>query len=222
MTTAKKNLRFENAGWLAGLSAFFILLTVAGIIWWDQPTLEAVRSGFAAGFVGLARGISRYGDFPYLLGAVMVLLAVSLWLGKRKLARVLVAMLLGSIVAGLFSNMIKLGTGRVRPRVEQIEHGWYGPRFEDRWVSVRHDHQSFPSSHAACAFGFFAPLFFARRWWGAAGLLVAGAIAWSRVQLNAHHISDVATGALIGVVIGWLMWRWIVQRGGLSRWLGTN
>jgi len=50
---------------------------------------------------------------------------------------------------------------------------------------------------------------------------VAAAIAWSRVQLNAHHVSDVAAGALLGMVTGWLVWRWIVARGGLSRWLGT-
>jgi membrane-associated phospholipid phosphatase len=40
------------------------------------------------------------------------------------------------------------------------------------------------------------------------------------VQLNAHHISDIATGALFGVVAGWIVWRWIVVRGGLGRWLG--
>lgn len=211
----------DGFAWLLGLSALFLLVTVAGFISWDQPALEAVRSGFAAGLVGLARALSRYGDFPYLLGAAAILLVVSFRWGKRKLVGILVAMILGSIVAGLFSNVIKLGTGRVRPRVEQIEHGWYGPRFEDKWVSVRHDYQAFPSSHAACAFGFFAPLFFASRWWGASGLLLAAAIAWSRVQLNAHHISDVAAGALIGVVIGWLSWRWIVQRGVLSRWLGN-
>jgi undecaprenyl-diphosphatase len=85
---------------------------------------------------------------------------------------------------------------------------------------VRHDFQSFPSSHAACAFGFFFPLFLSRRAVGTAGLLVAAAIAWSRVQLNAHHVSDIATGALLGVVAGWIVWRWIVVRGGLGRWLG--
>jgi membrane-associated phospholipid phosphatase len=109
----------------------------------------------------------------------------------------------------------------VRPRTEDVQHGWYGPWHEGRWVTLEHKFQGFPSSHAACAFGFFYPLFLSRRGWGAAGLLAAAAIAWSRVQLNAHHISDVAAGALLGFVAGWIVWRWIVERGGLSRWLGA-
>lgn len=215
-----KNLERSNGWWVGGLSVAFLLLTAVAVVWWDQPTLEAVRAGFGNELVNVARALSRYGDFPYLLGVALVVLAVMFKMGKKKLARVVVAMLLGSILAGLVSNVIKLGTGRVRPRVEEVAHGWHGPRFEDRWVSLRHDYQSFPSSHAACAFGFIAPLFFSRRRWGVAGLMVAVAIAWSRVQLNAHHISDVAAGALIGVLVGWLVWRWLVARGGLSRWLG--
>lgn len=217
-----KNQERANAWWAGGLSLAFLTLMSVAVVWWDQPVLQAVRSGFGKELVDVARALSRYGDFPYLLGAALLVLALMLRLGKKKLARVVVAMLLGSILAGLVSNVIKLCTGRVRPRVEEVAHGWHGPRFEDRWVSLRHDYQAFPSSHAACAFGFFAPLFFSRRRWGVAGLLVAAAIAWSRVQLNAHHISDVAAGALIGVLAGWLVWRWLVARGGLSRWLGED
>jgi membrane-associated phospholipid phosphatase len=51
-------------------------------------------------------------------------------------------------------------------------------------------------------------------------LVAAAAIAWSRVQLNAHHVSDVAAGALLGVLAGWVVWRWIVEHRALARWLG--
>jgi membrane-associated phospholipid phosphatase len=170
--------------------------------------------------VETARFFSRYGDFPFLLAGGVVALAISLRLRAVNWSRIFTAMILGGILAGLASNATKLATGRVRPRVEHTEHGWYGPKHEDRWVSLRHDFQSFPSSHAACSFGFFFPLFLSRRFIGGAGMLAAAAIAWSRVQLNAHHISDIATGALLGIVAGWLVWRWIVARGGLGRWLG--
>ena len=202
------------------LSAAALVLMAAGFMIWDQPVLEAVGAGAAKEWQEVARFLSRYGDFPFLLAAGVVALAVSLCLRAASWSRILTAMILAGIIAGLASNLIKLGTGRVRPRVEQVAHGWYGPKHGDQWVSLRHDFQSFPSSHAACAFGFFWPLFLSRRRLGAAGLLLAAAIAWSRVQLNAHHVSDVAAGALLGVLAGWLIWRWIITRGGLSRWLG--
>lgn len=202
------------------LSIAAVALAIAGFVWWDQPVLEAVRSGAGQSFVETARFFSRYGDFPFLLAGGVVALAISLRLRAVNWSRIFTAMILGGIFAGLASNATKLAAGRVRPRVEHAEHGWYGPKHEDLWVSLRHDFQSFPSSHAACSFGFFFPLFLSRRVIGGAGMLAAAAIAWSRVQLNAHHISDIAVGALLGMIAGWLVWRWIVARGGLGRWLG--
>ena len=206
--------------WTAVLAVVAVLLTALGFALWDQPVLEAIRAGACQPWLETARFLSRYGDFPFLLAAGVVALGISLRLRAKAWSRIFTAMILAGILAGLASNVTKLATGRVRPRVEDTEHGWYGPKHEDRWVSLRHDFQSFPSSHAACAFGFFFPLFLSRRAIGTAGLLAAAAIAWSRVQLNAHHISDIAAGALLGVVAGWLVWRWIVVRGGLGRWLG--
>jgi membrane-associated phospholipid phosphatase len=206
--------------WTAVLAVVAVLLTALGFALLDQPVLEAIRASACQSWVETARFFSRYGDFPFLLAAGVVALGISLRLRAKAWSRIFTAMILAGVLAGLASNVTKLATGRVRPRVEHTEHGWYGPKHEDRWVSVRHDFQSFPSSHAACAFGFFFPLFLSRRAIGTAGLLAAAAIAWSRVQLNAHHISDIAAGALLGVVAGWLVWRWIVVRGGLGRWLG--
>jgi len=206
--------------WTVLLAVAAVVLLVAGLARWDQPVLEAVRGGAGESWRGLAGFLSRYGDFPFLLAGGIVALAVLLRTGAKHWARTVTAMILAGIFAGLVSNVTKLATGRVRPRVEHTEHGWYGPKHEDRWVSLQHDFQGFPSSHAACAFGFFFPLFLSRRAVGAVGLVAAAAIAWSRVQLNAHHISDVAAGAFLGVIAGWICWRWIVARGGLARWLG--
>ena len=217
----KTGLYRSNAAWAWAFGLFFAALLLAGIAGWDSSAAATVRACAAPGLKETARFLSRYGDFPFLLGAGVVCLALVLRLGKGKWVRIVVAMILSGIIAGLAANAIKLGTGRVRPRVDQVEQGWYGPRHGERWVSLEHEFQSFPSSHAACAFGFFFPLFLSRRVAGAAGLAVAVAIAWSRVQLNAHYISDVAGGALIGLLAGWLVWRWLVARGGLARWLGA-
>jgi membrane-associated phospholipid phosphatase len=209
-----------NILWVVGCAVLFFILTIVGIYVADQSVLEAVRAGYGAGLTDLARFFSRYGDFPFLLGGGIVALGVALRMKRRDWVRILVAMILSGVLAGLITNATKLATGRVRPRVENVEHGWYGPKNGGEWVSLRHDFQAFPSSHSSCAFGFFFPLFFSRRLAGSAGLGVAVLTAWSRVQLNAHHLSDVAAGALVGLLVAWFVWRWIVQRGGLSRWLG--
>ncbi len=209
-----------NVAWVLAFGLFFAALLIAGFVRWDDPVAEAVRAGSAASLTQAARFLSRYGDFPFLLGAGVICLGIVLRRGRGKWARIVTAMILSGCMAGLAANVIKLGTGRARPRVDAVEPGWYGPRHGARWVSLEHEFQAFPSSHAACAFGFFFPLFFSRRLAGAAGLAAAALVAWSRVQLNAHHVSDVAAGALVGLVAGWLVWRWIVARGGLARWLG--
>ena len=114
--------------WAVSLSVAAMILMVAGFLVWDQPVLEAVRAGFAPEWTELARFLSRYGDFPFLLAAGVVALSVSLRLRTVAWSRILTAMILAGIMAGLASNLVKLGTGRVRPRVEQVEHGWYGPK----------------------------------------------------------------------------------------------
>jgi len=209
------------AGWTAAFCAILAVVAVAGFVSWDSTVLDAVRGGTGREWRGTAKIFSRYGDFPWLLGTGLVALAVFLKTRRYDWARIVVAMLLAGIAAGCAANVIKLGAGRVRPHVEDVRHGWYGPVHEGIWVAaLRHDFQSFPSSHTACAVGFFFPLFLSRRLVGAAGMLAAVAIAWSRLQLSMHHVSDVAVGAILGILAGWLVWRWIVGRGGLACWLG--
>lgn len=208
--------------WSISLAAVFLALLGAGLLAWDEPVAASLRGASGERVTAVARFLSRYGDFPFLLAAGIVCLGVALRRRKQEWARIITMMLLSGILAGVATNMIKLAAGRVRPRAENVEQGWYGPREGTEWVSLRHDFQAFPSSHSSSAFGFFFPLFFSRRLAGGAGLVFAAAVAWSRVQLNAHHVSDVAAGALVGLLAALVIWDWIVRRGGLSRWLGPT
>jgi len=58
---------------------------------------------------------------------------------------------------------------------------------------------SFPSGHAAAAFA--TALAFALAWPPLAPLLLglAAAVAWTRVALRVHYLSDVAAGAALGI-----------------------
>jgi undecaprenyl-diphosphatase len=63
---------------------------------------------------------------------------------------------------------------------------------------------SFPSGHAAGAFAFAVFVFAFHRRAGVALTGLAGAIALSRVALGVHYPSDVAAGALVGALLGWV------------------
>jgi membrane-associated phospholipid phosphatase len=65
------------------------------------------------------------------------------------------------------------------------------------------DNLSFPSSHAANAFGIATVVAHYCGWrWGVPAYAVAGAIAISRVEAGKHWPSDVAAGATIGLLAG--------------------
>jgi undecaprenyl-diphosphatase len=76
----------------------------------------------------------------------------------------------------------------------------------------KHSNASFPSSHAGNAFALAAIL--ARRYGRAAIPLysLASAVAFSRVYLNRHYVSDVLAGAAIGVLCAWLTARVFAAR----------
>lgn len=66
----------------------------------------------------------------------------------------------------------------------------------------------FVSSHAANTFGFatFTLLFFRLRHYTLAILLWASLVSYSRIYLGVHYPGDILGGALLGAVLGWLMY----------------
>jgi undecaprenyl-diphosphatase len=102
-------------------------------------------------------------------------------------------------VAGLLTwpltTALKSAVGRARPPV--ADHAIH--------AAVRLPHgSSFPSGHAATAFAaatVVALLRPALRW---PALVVASAVAFSRVYLGVHFLSDVLAGAALGVAVGLL------------------
>ncbi|MBI4435509.1 phosphatase PAP2 family protein [Candidatus Uhrbacteria bacterium] len=63
---------------------------------------------------------------------------------------------------------------------------------------------SFPSAHASLAFALaLIGTFYAAELYGPWLWIGAGLVAWGRVAVGVHYVSDVIVGAVLGVVVGW-------------------
>ncbi len=61
---------------------------------------------------------------------------------------------------------------------------------------------SFPSSHSATAFASAMALFHFNKVYGAIALAFAAVVAFSRIYLCVHFLSDVVVGSILGVITG--------------------
>ncbi len=154
----------------------------------DWQVQRLVQSARAPGLERPMQVATRVGRPVIVAGA---LLAVGL-LDRAQGVTTLKAAALALIPTNLVVEALKWTTDRARPDGQH-----------------RRSNASFPSSHAANAFAIAWVL--ARRWRSASvGLFVSAAlVAYSRMYLNRHFMSDVVVGALIGVAFGWMATRWL-------------
>jgi len=107
----------------------------------------------------------------------------------------------------LFDTIIKRLIGRARPNVT----GHFDPYAFNPFI-WRADYASLPSGHTTTAFAVLVA--FSSIWPGARTyfLIYALLIAISRVVLTAHYPTDVAAGALVGIVGALMVRRWFALR----------
>jgi membrane-associated phospholipid phosphatase len=149
---------------------------------------------------GFMQAVSKYGDWPEHVVLGLLLLGIAYWRSSKHWQRIFAAMIIACALAGLAARVVKISTGRARPSV-QTEAEWNGPRLNPRY-------NAFPSGHTAASTAFFATLAFASWRIGAGFLVIPIVIAFSRMYVAAHHLSDVVCAAMIGamaayVVVGW-------------------
>jgi membrane-associated phospholipid phosphatase len=143
----------------------------------------------------LARLLSYWGDFAGFNMLVFGTLCVFAFIRRSPFFRRLtIAAVLGTILTGGTANVLRMTTGRARPG-SGLAPGFYGPRLSAK-------KQSFPSAHTATSFGASVPVAVAFPPLGVPMLLVSGGVAWSRMENNRHHPSDVAVSILLASLFG--------------------
>jgi membrane-associated phospholipid phosphatase len=152
--------------------------------------------------------VSRFGDWPGHVAVGLLLLGIAYWRGSKKWMRIFAAMILACALAGVATRIVKISTGRARPNV-QAEAQWNGLKFSPRY-------NAFPSGHTAASTAFFATLAFACWRIGLGLLAIPLLIAFSRMYIAAHHLSDVVAAALIGAFAAYFLARRMQLRNGKS------
>ena len=179
----------------------FAGLALVASFYLDTSAQVWITQHQSANMMDFMRGVSRLGDWPEHVTVGLTLLVLAYWCGSKKWTRILAAMILACALAGAAGRVIKISTGRARPSV-QTEAQWNGPRFSDRY-------NAFPSGHTAASTAFFATLALASWRIGLVFLVIPLLIAFSRMYVAAHHLSDVVGAALIGLVTAYVVARWI-------------
>jgi membrane-associated phospholipid phosphatase len=172
---------------------------------YDRAVIDWVNAHDSRPLKELAGFLSRWGDWPELMTYGAIGLGVSQLAGNRRLFKVLLCMMCAATLAGAVVNSVRLVTGRARPNNTEATQEWNGLWRGNEFLLFKNKYHSFPSGHCGAAFAFFGVAVFAdhRHWWL---LLAAIAIAWSRIYLNVHHLSDVFVGAFAGLLTAGLVW----------------
>jgi len=138
-------------------------------------------------------------------GVLWIVLGLALLFPKR--TRKIGLVVLGAVGVMIIVNSVALKNLFGRPRPFMVEVDWWIEAFNSPGLISYPSSLSFPSGHAASAFaGSVAFLLGARKWGDSkrmqgiaiACIGLAGLIAFSRLYLGVHYLTDIVVGALVG------------------------
>ncbi|MBI3705609.1 MAG: phosphatase PAP2 family protein [Rhizobiales bacterium] len=214
--------RYWSKPWLPSLqqlavaAAAVVAVFLLGMVLIDAAAIEAVAylPRWLVWFFDAITDFGKSGWFLWPLGILFLGLAALPGLSRmsqRVLAAVMVRVgfLFAAIaVPGIFTNVVKHLFGRARPGVGgSVDPTLFSPF---SWPAA---YASLPSGHATTAFSVL--VIFGWLWPRARTMLLIYAllIAASRIVVTAHYPTDVAAGALVGVLGAVLVRRYFALRG---------
>jgi membrane-associated phospholipid phosphatase len=175
--------------WLIGI--LIAAMAIAASFYFDNSVRDFMVQHQSRAMRSFMRYVSLFGDWPSHTALGLILLAIAWIRGSKTWTRIFLSMLIAMLIAGVAGPVIKRTIPRPRPSVHS-ELRWGGPRFSSKY-------HAFPSGHVGASTAFFAALFFARRRVGLACLPIPVLIAFSRMYLGAHYLSDVICAAVLGI-----------------------
>lgn len=170
---------------------------VAGALLLDRTFEGAVPDGGGQNLERLSDALNHGGRPQYavlLLGGTW---AVGELAGRGEVADAALHVAAALAAGGVLNGTLKYGVGRERPSETDDPLRFRPMNVENRW-------QAFPSGHAVVAFSLASAVAEEARtpWVTAAAYTGAALVGWSRVYDDKHWASDVAGGALIGILAG--------------------
>ncbi len=181
--------------WLIGI--VIASIAIAASFYFDDSVRDFMAQHQSRAMRNFMRYVSLFGDWPGHTVLGLILLAVAWVRGSKNWTRIFLSMLIAMSIAGLAGSVIKRTIPRPRPSVHS-ELRWGGQRSSSKY-------QAFPSGHVLASMAFFSALFLARRRIGLACLPIPILIAFSRMYLGAHYLSDVVCAAVLGFLCALLV-----------------
>jgi membrane-associated phospholipid phosphatase len=133
-------------------------------------------------------------------GLFVVLILIGWWIARRRDATAMTAALAvpaAAVIAYLVNDSIKLIFAEHRP-CYRFPHAF----LLEKCPAI--DDYSFPSNHTVVVFAMAAALLLVSRALGIWALIAAAVMGVSRVYVGAHYPHDVAVGAVVGLVVGYV------------------
>ena len=181
--------------WLIGIA--IAATAVALSFHFDSSVREFMAQHQSHAMRNFMRYVSLFGDWPLHVALGLLLLGIAWIRDSKKWMRIFLAMLVAMSIAGVTGHVIKRTIPRPRPSVKTEIH-WGGSRFSSKY-------HSFPSGHVGASTALFCTLFLANRRIGLACLSIPILIAFSRMYIGAHYLSDVVCAAILGVLCALLV-----------------
>jgi membrane-associated phospholipid phosphatase len=172
-----------------------------GRVWVVDPDTGERRVAHAEAdrYALLKHVLRAQGNYTYI-----IVLAVMLAVVHPRRWRAGALVLLAGAVASFLPFVLKWSVGRTRPY--RGVWSWQLDPFQRGWAGLLDNAElTFPSGDAALAFAVAAAMTYLSPRWGWAFYLTALVTAAERVLENAHHVSDVAVGGLIGALSAWMV-----------------